>query len=143
MPIRSDLLKFYNNPEWREVIRPRILARDGHRCKFCKVPDRTAIARAREYPGKWFDFEGNMYDEQGNTVKGVHLTLSECRVKIVRIILGIAHLDNNPENMADDNLAALCSRCHLKWDQRHHRQTYLRSKFREQLPLDLDGEATA
>jgi len=36
------------------------------------------------------------------------------------VILTVAHLDHTPENCADDNLQAMCQRCHLRYDQHHH-----------------------
>lgn len=37
-----------------------------------------------------------------------------------RVILTVAHLDHNPSNCDDDNLVALCQRCHLKYDAEEH-----------------------
>ena len=34
MPIRPEWIHFYG-AEWRKLIRPRILARDGYRCTAC------------------------------------------------------------------------------------------------------------
>lgn len=34
-----------------------------------------------------------------------------------RIVLAVAHLDQQPENNHPQNLAALCQRCHLKHDE--------------------------
>ena len=33
-----------------------------------------------------------------------------------RVVLTVAHLDHNPANNADDNLAALCQKCHNTYD---------------------------
>ena len=44
------------------------------------------------------------------------------------VVLSVAHLDHNPANNDDDNLAALCQSCHNKYDapkrasNRKHRQ---------------------
>lgn len=48
------------------------------------------------------------------------------RLRIIRIVLTIAHLDHQPENCADDNLRAWCQRCHLAYDAQHHAATALR-----------------
>lgn len=32
------------------------------------------------------------------------------------VVLTVAHLDHTPENCADDNLKAMCQRCHNKYD---------------------------
>lgn len=37
-----------------------------------------------------------------------------------RVVLTVAHLDHTPENCADDNLVALCQKCHLTYDARFH-----------------------
>lgn len=37
-----------------------------------------------------------------------------------KVVLTVAHLDHTPENCADDNLKAMCQRCHLRYDQHHH-----------------------
>ncbi len=38
-----------------------------------------------------------------------------------KVVLTVAHvLDPTPENVAPENLAALCQRCHLNHDRKHH-----------------------
>lgn len=37
-----------------------------------------------------------------------------------KVVLTVAHLDHQPENCADDNLKAMCQRCHLTYDAAHH-----------------------
>lgn len=32
------------------------------------------------------------------------------------VVLTVAHLDHTPENCSDDNLKALCQRCHNRYD---------------------------
>lgn len=34
-----------------------------------------------------------------------------------KVVLTVAHLDHNPANCADDNLRALCQRCHNRYDR--------------------------
>ena len=36
------------------------------------------------------------------------------------VVLTTAHLDHNTANCADDNLKALCQRCHLRHDAKQH-----------------------
>jgi hypothetical protein len=36
------------------------------------------------------------------------------------VVLTTAHLDHTPEHCADDNLKAMCQRCHLRLDRHHH-----------------------
>jgi len=37
-----------------------------------------------------------------------------------RVVLTTAHLDHNPAHCTDDNLIALCQRCHLRYDAHLH-----------------------
>lgn len=36
------------------------------------------------------------------------------------VVLTVAHLDHDPSNCSDDNLRALCQKCHLTYDAQHH-----------------------
>ena len=40
-----------------------------------------------------------------------------------KVVLTVAHLDHTPENCTDDNLVAMCQRCHLSYDAAHHAAT--------------------
>jgi hypothetical protein len=40
---------------------------------------------------------------------------------MVKIVLTVAHIDHNPENMAEENLASLCQMHHLRHDAEQHR----------------------
>lgn len=42
------------------------------------------------------------------------------RIWLVKTSITVAHLDFNAENMAKENLGALCQRCHLKHDAKQH-----------------------
>lgn len=37
-----------------------------------------------------------------------------------KVILTVAHLDHTPQNCSDENLKALCQKCHLTYDAKHH-----------------------
>jgi len=90
-------------PNWETEIRPRILERDGHKCKECKVPN---YAYRNNKTGEW-----TLNEMQAETWACVD------EAKVVRIILTIAHAnDPDPMNCQDDNLAALCQRCHNQLD---------------------------
>jgi len=39
-----------------------------------------------------------------------------------KVILTVAHLDHNIENNSFFNLRALCQKCHLSYDAKHHSQ---------------------
>ncbi|MGE5648276.1 MAG: HNH endonuclease [Acidobacteriota bacterium] len=105
MPIRPNERHRYPK-DWKSI-RQRILERAGHRCEFCGV-ENGAIGR-RKRDGSFERFQG--MEVGAAALDGIRLT---------RIVLTIAHLDHTPENNADDNLRALCQRCHLAHDAAEH-----------------------
>lgn len=44
------------------------------------------------------------------------------------VVLTVAHLDHQPENCALDNLKAMCKRCHLSYDGKHHAANAARTR---------------
>lgn len=132
----------YNDypPNWKTEIRPRILERDGHCCKFCGVPNYAII---RIHPFKVngmpladivdkppFDYTKAIMGQDSllriSDKEASRFSLKlfkdglDCKIggfKYIQIILTIAHLnDPNPMNCEDSNLAALCQKCHNKHD---------------------------
>ena len=53
-----------------------------------------------------------------------------------KVILTIAHLDHIPEHCCDDNLRALCQKCHNKYDKSHRKETIRNSQTVGQLSLN-------
>ena len=54
-----------------------------------------------------------------------------------KIVLTIAHLDHTPEHNDPANLRALCQRCHLAYDAKHHQQTAYQTRRRHKAEGDL------
>ncbi|MFP3986932.1 hypothetical protein U9R90_05395 [Streptomyces sp. E11-3] len=44
------------------------------------------------------------------------------------VVLTVAHLDHQPENVDPANLMAACQACHLRYDAAHHRETRARTR---------------
>jgi N6-adenosine-specific RNA methylase IME4 len=59
------------------------------------------------------------------------------------VVLTVAHLDDTPENCADENLRAMCQRCHLAYDRHTHianlRETLSRRRIQAAGNLELFG----
>lgn len=55
------------------------------------------------------------------------------------VVLTTAHLDHTPENCSDNNLAALCQRCHNRYDAPMRRRGIIERSG--QLSLDDGGAA--
>jgi hypothetical protein len=124
---------------WLTEIRPQILARDGHRCKHCNVPNHLVIKRLK---GESYCTPGAQdWDMINSRVKYSHSNLTESLKHhgFTKIVLTIANLDHDHINCDNDNLAALCQRCHLKLDKHQHanNRSYGRNWKRDQIKLDL------
>ena len=112
MPIRKEFRKFYG-PEWKKIIRPRILERAGDQCEQCGVPNHLQVARGDA--GTWQHPETRIWTPRW--------PLKSARVRTVYIVLTIAHKNHTPGDDRDENLAALCQWCHLHHDFEQHRDT--------------------
>jgi 5-methylcytosine-specific restriction endonuclease McrA len=45
-----------------------------------------------------------------------------------KVVLTVAHLNHDPSNCSDDNLKALCQRCHLRYDAKLHAMNASRTR---------------
>ena len=108
MPIRSDLRSLYG-PDWDSISQRIRFDRANGRCEACGRSHGAIVFTLAN--GGWVDpatgearFTGPLRFT-GQT----------------RVYLSTAHMDHDPANRADDNLAAWCQRCHLRHDAPHHR----------------------
>lgn len=96
-----DYSKYPKN--WKQI-RQRILKRADNKCERCGV-DNHAYGY-RNSNGEFIKCEGMALE-----------TAALDDEKIIQIVLTIAHtIDPDPMNCADDNLQALCQKCHNKLD---------------------------
>lgn len=148
MPIRPENVHRYP-ADWPQI-RDLVLRRAHNRCETCQVENYALGGRTRR--GLWLPalplgekllrlewpppgtiaFCGHLMGVLGNDAHYVGEDL-----RIIRIVLTIAHLDHTPENCALDNLRALCQRCHLAYDQLHHQQTAYANRRRDRALADL------
>lgn len=105
MPIRAERKALYPI-NWREISL-RIRERANNCCEFCGAPNGEWIRRDKADLNKWFkSHEG--------VAAGLLYTAS------VKVVLTVAHLNHDETDCSDDNLKALCQRCHLTYDAQHH-----------------------
>ena len=50
-----------------------------------------------------------------------------------KVVLTVAHLDHTPANCTPDNLRALCQRCHLRYDAKHHSKNAAQTRRRRKI----------
>lgn len=97
---------YRNYPKnWKTEIRPGILHRASHCCEICGRANREFIVPSR-------CCKEPLFDERNRCLN--------CHKPRARIVLTIAHLDHDVTNNRDDNLKALCQRCHLRHDAKLH-----------------------
>ena len=49
-----------------------------------------------------------------------------------RVVLTVAHLNHDPADCREENLRALCNRCHLRYDTRHHQRNAATTRQKKQ-----------
>jgi len=125
-------------PNW-EAIRAAILEREGHCCKFCGVANRSVGARSGD--GQWHT--PREIREMGDAEFGRKFAFGKA-IRMIRIVLTVAHLDHDTTNNDTANLAALCQRCHLRHDADYHKTnaaaTRRRRKEEQQQALLTEAE---
>ena len=119
MPIRPENRARYPK-DWKQV-RDRILKRANWKCEHAGCRARHGVT------GYWrkglFHRLPEVLWDAGYTAGDTVACDNGEKLKIIKIVLTIAHLDHTPENCADDNLRAWCQRHHLAYDAKHHQQT--------------------
>jgi len=116
MPIRRDLKHHYQTDDWAWA-NAQVRIRAGGHCEWCGLKDRDIGYRLL---GEWVS---HPMDKP-----------LPVNTWIVRIVLSVAHLDQNPANNDLSNLACLCQQCHNRHDAQyrvHHRIEGLHAKVKQ------------
>lgn len=108
-------------PYWKKLSRHIRFVRAGNRCEWCGV--QNGAIGARDNQGQWWD-ESDIHVLQSSAGYALFGDFP----KTIRIVLTVAHLDHDTQNNRFSNLAALCQRCHLAYDQEHHRVNAARTR---------------
>lgn len=103
MPINPELKPLYP-ADWAEI---------SHRIRFDRAAGKCEFCGARH---GWYRGRNGMLWEPSIIAE---LSLLEA-AGFSKIILTTAHLDHDPTNNAEENLRALCQKCHLAHDLPHH-----------------------
>jgi len=133
MPIRPEERDRYPD-DWKEISRRIRFDRAGGQCECvgqcgndhddrCAAPNGESVVRHRSEPWRWrpwADVCEEVFELTGCVGEDHDGFWSRAPIKVV---LTVAHLDHTPENCDEDNLLALCQRCHLRLDREHHART--------------------
>lgn len=152
MPIKPENKSKYP-ANWKEISKRIRFDRAAGFCEVCGTRNYSVGCWDGD---RWVGICGNIYyDCAGHGLQYpslTPLTYKEARhfadelnevwsidqddpMKQIVIVLTVAHLDHNPENCADDNLKAMCQRCHNNYDKGHRKET--RTKQKGQLIIEL------
>lgn len=138
MPIReSERARYPEN--WKEIS-AAIRAREGNKCKFCGVTNHAWVWR--DVLGQWHHAGKRSLVEAGFSNPPFHVacTFENGRtgiIKVIKIVLTVAHLNHTPEDCRPENLVALCQRCHLRYDREHHQKTRAQTRLMVKNQLEL------
>ncbi|MBT9316305.1 hypothetical protein [Leptothoe spongobia] len=126
MPMKRELY-----PENWEQIAAGVKDKANWTCeecdRICRKKGESVLDLAQRIEGK-----NNQFLDWVNQT-----ALADLFDKPQRFTLTVAHLDHNPANCELSNLKALCSVCHLRYDQEHHRKSRARNA---RLRQEKDGQ---
>jgi hypothetical protein len=102
-PISKENRRRY--PKNWKTIRKHIMERAGNRCECVGEcgQDHAAMRGFRSHKASRCD--------EHHGFKALHFSGG--------VVLTVAHLDHTPENNTDDNLMAMCQKCHNRLDAAH------------------------
>lgn len=135
-------VNYEDYPEnWFSEIRPRILSRANGCCEKCKARQFSVyvVSQSGEFICRFKEKYESRKAAKANFEKlekkyyarysdlAIEKGIDEYEPLIFRIVvLTIAHLDQNRENNSDENLKALCQRCHVRHDAQYRKQNKAR-----------------
>jgi hypothetical protein len=101
--------------DWKAISKRIREERAGNKCEWCGIENGTQFANTT--------LDGNRVPfidiAQMSRLDKVFLFGNEAPA-LSKIVLTVAHIDHDTTNNDDGNLAALCQRCHLRHDAKHH-----------------------
>ena len=145
VPISPENQKRYP-PNWSTEIVPAIRARSGNRCEDCGVANYELGGRGPT--GKWHRAipigEKLLRLEWPRAGDYDICSGYDKPLRIVRIVLTVAHLNHKPEDCRPENLKHWCQRCHNTYDQPHRRKNAAKTRHGQKAMADLfEQETTA
>ncbi len=106
-------------PNWAREIVPRILQRADNKCEVCGLENHSCVMSVplRIKDGDRYKIKRLWVNDESDLIRLKPLA-SGGKVKPVRVVLTIAHLDHDEDNhdVTDDRLKAMCQYCHLNYD---------------------------
>lgn len=79
----------------------------------------------------WFDGNGQSIEPTFPLGQGEDDTPRSGYIYLIKVVLTLAHLNHTPGDDREENLKALCQRCHLNYDREYHRMRRAERKDKE------------
>lgn len=137
MPISPEQRALYPK-DWKAISKRIREERAGNRCERCKAPNGKLVARGNSSDaGTYMLEDGEVHDDQTGEYRGMARGSEYEFERLTRIVLTVAHLDHDPTNNADDNLRALCQKCHLTHDREHHQKNAAATRRKRKADREL------
>lgn len=112
MPIKKENAKRYPK-NWKEISARIRFERSNSQCECegeCGLHHGRRCEEKHNEPAKW--------------AKG-------------KVVLTTAHLNHIPEDVSDENLKAMCNRCHLRYDKEHHAKNTKETRKKKKNQFEL------
>jgi hypothetical protein len=134
MPIR----KSEYHPKWTLISRLIRLHRANNRCEECGLQNGRIIKRLKG--GDFRTPSAAEWDVYHSKLRNQYNKVQALKVAgLTKVVLTVAHLDQDRNNNRFSNLKALCQCCHLKIDKGQHiaNRKYGRHWKMNQIKLDI------
>lgn len=127
MPLKRFSQRHYP-VNWDEISISRRTFIAKSKCEWCGVLNHSIIKRSKF--GLWRYASPNEINYLHGYAKAKSISLFKAisNWKFTRVVLTVAHLNHIPEDCNNSNLAALCQKCHLNYDNPTHNN--LKKKFK-------------
>lgn len=130
MPMPINYRNYH--PDWKDIIRPRILKRDNYKCRVCGVGNRMRIVRNSDE--EWLEVDDIIEKESVRTGQ-----------PMIRVVLNISHLNHIVTDNRDENLRSMCQLHHIRHDAKHKKAMAIIGKVWDpalaiKMALEPDGE---
>lgn len=136
MPIKPENKDLYPS-NWPEISRRIRVVRANNHCEACGLKNYMIIKRLPL--GQYRTPGAQEWDMIYSRIRNQHSNMTESlkHFGFTKVILTTAHLNHNPENCSDNNLMALCQRCHNIYDRAHRNETMRTTRKKGQLELQF------
>lgn len=87
----------------------------------------------QDYPFNWKEIRARILERDGHRCKqcGVKNYSPLNNEKGTKVVLTISHYNHDITDNRDENLAALCQRCHLNHDKYHHSKNAKATRYKK------------